>query len=92
MHVLRVEHGTPDFDAWKDAFDSDPLDRAQSGVRRYRIFRAADDPSYVFIDLEFDTAGEAEAMHGRLKELWSRIDVVRNPSARVVEVAEGADL
>jgi hypothetical protein len=87
MHVLRIEHPVPDYDAWRQAFESDPLDRAKSGVRRYRILRGADDPNYVAIELEFDTAGEAETMHERLKELWSRVDVARNPSARVFEVA-----
>jgi len=34
MHILRIEHPVPNFDAWKKAFDSDPLGREQSGVRR----------------------------------------------------------
>ena len=25
--ILRIEHTVPDFDAWKKAFDSDPLGR-----------------------------------------------------------------
>jgi hypothetical protein len=25
MPILRIEHPVPDFDAWKTAFDSDPL-------------------------------------------------------------------
>ncbi len=91
MHVLRIEHPVPDYDTWRQAFESDPLDRAKSGVRRYRILRGADDPNYVAIELEFDTAAEAEAMHERLKELWSRVDVARNPNARVFEVAGGGE-
>ena len=91
MHVLRIEHGRQSFGAWKQTFDSDPLGREQSGVRRYRIFRAADDPDYVLIELEFDTADEAEALHERLKELWSGVDVMRNPNARVFEAAGGGE-
>lgn len=29
MHVLRIEHPVPDFDAWKEAFDNDPVRREQ---------------------------------------------------------------
>ena len=92
MHILRVEHGVPDFDAWKRAFDSDPVGRQEGGVRRYRILRPVDDPGHVLIDLEFDSASEAEAFHERLRELWGRVDVMRNPTARVVEVVEIEEL
>ncbi len=88
MHVLRVEHATPDFDMWKQAFENDPIGREAGGVGAYRIYRAADDPNYVYIDLEFATAAEGEAFHEKLKELWSRVDVMRNPTARLVEVAD----
>ena len=59
MPILRIEHPVPDFDAWKQAFDSDPLDRKRSGVRRYRILRSLDDPNYAIVDLEFDDADDA---------------------------------
>jgi hypothetical protein len=36
MHILRIEHPVPNYNAWKAAFDSDPIDREGSGVRRYR--------------------------------------------------------
>lgn len=54
MPILRIEHQVPDFAGWKQAFDSDPAGRERSGVRRYAILRAVDDPNYVLIDLEFD--------------------------------------
>ena len=25
MHILRIEHPVPDFNAWKRAFDGDPI-------------------------------------------------------------------
>ena len=46
MHILRIEHPVPDYDAWKEAFDSNPISRGWSGVRRYRILRPTDDPNY----------------------------------------------
>jgi hypothetical protein len=48
------------------AFDSDPIGRERSGVRRYRVLRATDDPNCVMIDLEFDSASEAEAVKAAL--------------------------
>jgi hypothetical protein len=88
MHILRIEHPVPNFDAWKEAFDSDPVGRERSGVRRYRILRPTDDPNYVMIDLEFDAASEAEAVQAALSELWGRVDVMHSPQAQIVEVVE----
>jgi hypothetical protein len=88
MYVLRVEHPVPDFDAWKQAFDSDPVGRQRGGVRRYSIMRAVDDPNDVLIDLEFESVSEAEAFLERLREMWSRVEVMRDPKGRVVEQVE----
>jgi hypothetical protein len=88
MYILRIEHPVPDFEAWKQAFDSDPIGRKRSGVRRYRVLRALDDPNYVMIDLEFDSSSEAEAVHAGLRNMWGRVDVMENPQARIVEAVE----
>ncbi len=91
MHILRIEHAVPHFDAWKEAFDSDPVGREQGGVRRYRILRGVDDPNYVMIDLEFDSSSEAETFLVGLQELWSRVDVMRDPKALLVEIVESKE-
>jgi hypothetical protein len=88
MHILRIEHAVPDFDAWKHAFDIDPVGREESGVRAYRVLRAADDPNYALIDLDFDDRGAAEDFLAKLRALWVRVDVMRDPTARIVEVVE----
>ena len=90
MHILRIEHPVPTFEGWKKAFDSDPLKREESGVRRYRIYRPAGDPNHVGVDLEFDTARDAEAMLGRLQELWKGVQgkVMNDPHAKLIEVIE----
>jgi hypothetical protein len=90
MHTLRVEHPIPDFDTWRDAFDSDPVGREQGGVRSYRVFRPIDDRKYVMIDLEFDGASDAEAFLARLRELWARVEggIMESPRARIVETVE----
>jgi hypothetical protein len=94
MPILRIEHPVADFDGWKKAFDSDPVNRRQSGVRRYRILRAMDDPNYVMIDLEFDTKREAEGLLAAMREVWGRVagTVMSDPQARIVEAVESVEL
>jgi hypothetical protein len=90
MYMLRIEHPVPDFDGWKRAFDSDPVGREKSGVRRYRILRPTDEANHVMIDLEFDSASQAEALLAALREVWGRVEgqIMMNPQARIVEVLE----
>jgi len=93
MIVLQIEHQVPDFAGWKKAFDSDPADRKQSGVRAYRIFRTTDNPNYVIIELEFDNLPEAEKMLGNLKKLWSQVEgkVMMNQQSRIIETIESIE-
>ncbi len=91
MPILRIEHAVPNFDAWKEAFDSDPLGREQSGVRRYRVLRPIDDPNYVMVDLEFDSSSEAEAVRAALLQMWRRVEMeglIGSPQARIADVVE----
>lgn len=94
MAVLRIQHIVPSYDDWKRVFDSDPLDRKGSGVRRYEIHRPVSDPNYVMIDLHFDSPEEAELLHSRLRELWSGPGgaVMQNPEGRVVQTVESVEL
>ncbi|HSD85710.1 MAG TPA: hypothetical protein VLG46_17740, partial [Anaerolineae bacterium] len=88
--MLRIEHPVPNFEGWKQAFDSDPVGREKSGVRRYQILRAVDDPNFVMIDLEFDTVQQAEALLAAMRVVWGRVagTIMLNPQARIVEVTE----
>jgi len=90
MYILRIEHPVPNYAGWKQAFDSDPVGREKSGVRRYQILRPVDDPNYVMIDLEFDTAGQAEALLAAMRIVWGRVEgtIMMNPQARIVEAVE----
>lgn len=90
MVILRIEHPVPDYATWKQAFDSDPVGRQRSGVRRFQILRSLDDPNFVMIDLEFGTQGEAEALLAAMREVWGRVQgtVMWNPQAHIVEVVE----
>ncbi len=86
MIILQIEHPVPNFDAWKKAFDSDPVNRKQSGVRRYRVLRPIDNPNYAMIELEFDSVNEAEGLLAAMREVWGRIQgtIMENPRVRIV--------
>lgn len=75
MWTLKIEHAIGDFETWKAAFERDPAGRKQAGVRRYRVFRPADDPKYVIIDLDFDQPAEAHAFLEKLQQVWRRADL-----------------
>ena len=96
MHVLKIEYPVADYDAWKEAFDRDVLDREGSGVRRYRVLRPTDDPNYVLIDLDFGDAGEAEAYLAALQRQFYSSRQASPVSGgglrtRIVEVAEAKE-
>jgi hypothetical protein len=94
MTTLRIQHSVPNFEAWKRAFDSDPVDRKGSGVRRYQVSRAIDDPNFVLIDLEFDSAADARGLLAMMEQVWRGPgkDVMQNPTAWITEILETVDL
>ena len=93
MIVLQIEHLVPDYNGWKRAFDSDPVKRKESGVKRYRIFRQVNNLNYVIIELEFDGLPEAELMMTVLQKLWYQVEgkVMISPQARIVENVESRE-
>ena len=86
MYILRIEHPVPDVEGWKKAFDSDPVGREKSGVRRYQVLRPIDDEHFVTLDLEFDTMSQAEALLAAMRVVWGRVDgtIMMNPQARIL--------
>ncbi|MEO8955195.1 MAG: hypothetical protein ABI465_11560 [Ktedonobacteraceae bacterium] len=94
MFILQIEHPVPSFDAWTQAFDSDPVNRTQSGVRRYRVLRLLDNPNYAIIDLEFDSLNEAEGLLAAMREVWRGVQgtIMENPRVRIVEVVESREI
>ncbi|MFL5866732.1 MAG: hypothetical protein ACJ766_06485 [Thermoleophilaceae bacterium] len=73
MHTLVIQHHVNSFEAWRKAFDDDPVARAESGVARHAIFRPADDPNSVVIELDFPTREQADRMLAALRGLWARV-------------------
>lgn len=88
--ILRIEHSVPDYERWKQVFDSDPVGRERMGVRRYQVLRAVDDPGYVMIDLEFDGRREAEGLLAAMREIWGgpRHALSANQQVRIAEMTE----
>lgn len=72
MATLRIEHGITDFQIWQEAFDSFADARAKAGVRAFAIRQPVGDPQYLTLDLEFDSAGQAEAFERFLRQqVWA---------------------
>ncbi len=93
---MHIEYPDPDYDVWNAAFDRDLLDREGSGVRRYRILRPTDDPTYVMIELEFDDASEAQAYLAALQRVVYSSQEASSalgggPRTRIVEVVEAKE-
>ncbi|MBA3232815.1 MAG: hypothetical protein H0T17_02525 [Propionibacteriales bacterium] len=94
MPTLHIEHAIVDFQLWKAAFERFAEFREQSGVRRHRVQRPVDDHSYIVIDLDFDTVGEAERFLEFLQtKVWSSGEnapaLVGRPETKILEPAEG---
>jgi cytidylate kinase len=90
MHILRIEHPVQDYNGWKKVFDSDPINREKSGVKRYTILKETDNPNFVMIDLEFETAKEAEEVSASLHKIWKEMKekIMHDPRTKIVEVVE----
>jgi hypothetical protein len=69
--TLHIRHAITDFDTWASAFGRFADARREAGVRAHRVQRPVDDPAYVVIDLDFDTADAAESFLGFLRtNVW----------------------
>lgn len=90
MFNLHIEHQVLDYDAWKQAFDRDPIGRRRAGVVRWRVERSVNDAGYVMVDLDFESRTQAETLLQRLNELWGDVQgkIVRAPRALIAEIVE----
>jgi hypothetical protein len=94
MATLHIEHPIVDFDLWRSAFDRFAGFREESGVRAQRIGRPVDQPKYVVVELDFDTATEAEGFLRFLRaNVWSSPAsapaLVGTPRTMILEPADG---
>ncbi len=91
MTTLRIEHAIHDYGIWQKAFDSFAEARANAGVRSFAIRQPVDDPNYLMLDLEFGTAGQAEAFARFLHQhVWSSPEsspaLAGAPQARILDL------
>ena len=94
MTILQIEHRVSDYGEWKKLFDSDPGDRAGSGVKAHRLASPSGDDSLVLIELHFDDTAKAEAMLEKLRKIWGNVSggiMTSPPEARIVEVRESVE-
>lgn len=94
MITLRIEHKIANFDGWKKAFDSDPINRKQSGVKQYRIYRPVDDDLFVIIELDFDNLEQAQSTQGALNRMFGNIDgkIIFGPQTKILDIVETNEL
>lgn len=94
MIILQIEHTVMNFDGWKKAFESDPINRKASGVRSYKIYRRVDDASYVILDLEFETLKEAEDTLVKLRNLWNKVtgQIIMKVQTRMLDLVENVSI
>jgi myo-inositol-1-phosphate synthase len=90
MVTLHIEHQITDLTTWKAAFDRFAAVRQQSGVRRQHVQQPVGDRQYIVIDLDFETAGEAERFLTFLRtKVWdspqSAPALVGEPLTRILE-------
>lgn len=94
MITLRIEHKISGYDGWKKAFDSDPINRKKSGVKRYRIYRSADNENFVIIELDFDNPEQAAAAQSALGNIFPNIEgkLIFEVQMKIVNIIEEATL
>lgn len=94
MITLRIEHKIANYGGWKKTFDSDPINRKQSGVKRYRVYRPADDDLFIIIDLDFDNLEQAQSTQAALNRIFGNIDgkIIFGPQTKILYVVEETKL
>ena len=97
MFTLHIEHPISDFSTWRQAFAGFADMRDRSGVLAHTVRQPVDDPHYVLIDLDFDTAAQAEHFLGFLQtRVWANRDtspaLAGAPITRLLEVRDASGL
>jgi hypothetical protein len=95
MTTLHIEHAITDYGVWKSAFDHFEDMRRRSGVTHHRVYRPAEDPAYIVVNLDFGTAEEADAFLEFLhNKVWSSPQsapaLAGTPQTRILDLCEEA--
>ena len=95
MATLHIEHEITDLGTWLGAFGRFADARRNAGVRAERIAQPVDDDHYIYVELDFDTAEQAEGFKNFLEtKVWSNSEaspaLEGTPRARVLNPVETA--
>jgi hypothetical protein len=90
MPSIFAQFEIDDYDAWKTGrFDADPAGREQA-AKGHQIYRGVDDPSQVFVAVEFASADDAKAFRERLLASGALDSITVKVQPTVVDVADEA--
>lgn len=92
MTTLHIEHPITDLNVWSAAFERFAEVRAKAGVRAQRVLHPVDDPHYIVVDLDFDTADEASRFLAFLQNnVWSSTEnapgLAGTPQTKILQPA-----
>jgi hypothetical protein len=91
MAFVLAHFEIDDFDTWKqERFDADPAGRKES-AKGHMLFRGVDEPSKVFVGVEFTSAEEARSFRERLLASGALDAITVNTPPTVVELADQAE-
>ena len=72
MPTLHIEHPITDLATWLSAFNAFADARREAGVRAEHVQQPLDNPTYIVVDLDFETAEQASDFLRFLKEqVWA---------------------
>ena len=94
MHTLRIQHEVLNYQDWKKAFDGDPMNRKQAGVKRYRIYRSLNNEKLVTIEIDFDNMTQLDSTLLGLQNMWNKIQgtIIITPTTSIFEMVEMSDV
>jgi heme-degrading monooxygenase HmoA len=87
MPHMMVHHKVRDFTQWKPFFDRHESTRKAGGSKRAQVFQNIDDPTDVFIVMEWDSLENAKkfAMSDDVKKTMEQAGVIGNPHVHFLE-------
>jgi hypothetical protein len=90
MTTLHIQVPINDLSAWKAGYADHAETRRRAGVKAERVRHPVGDDSLLVIDLDFESAPEAESFLGFLREnVWKDQPVLAGPpEARILEPVE----
>jgi hypothetical protein len=93
MATLHIEHPITDLETWLGAFGRFAEARTNAGVKAQRVHQPLDDDTYIYVELDFETAEQAQGFKNFLEtQVWSSPEASPGlggtPRARVLRQVE----